>query len=229
VKRGWFVVLEGIDSSGKRTQLDLLTTRLKKTGRPVEAIDFPRYRGNVFGELVGRYLNGDFGRLDEISPYLAVLPYMIDQYLGGQCIEEWKAQGKIVVANRYFTSNVHQIAKLPPGGEREKYRRWLWRAGWEEFGIFKPDLVVVLLVPPAVSEKLATKKGKRAYLQERLLDIAEIDRGHQAAAYEEYRRTARDEPDWVTIDCLNRRGELEPAEEIHGKIWALLLERGIIS
>lgn len=226
---GSFIVLEGTDSSGKKTQLDLLAKRLSKEGYQVKTLDFPRYQGNAFGKLAGRFLNGEFGKLDEISPYLAVLPYMIDQYLGGQEIKKWVDQGKLVVTNRYFTSNVHQIAKFPKGEKREAFRRWLWPAGWKEFGIYKPDLIIVLLVPPSIARELTYQKGQRAYLQEKLLDIAEASQDHQSASYEDYKHTAGQEKDWLTIDCLDRDGKLKPPRAIHQEIWSVLADRKIVN
>ena len=47
----------------------------------------------------------------------------------------------MILSNRYFTSNVHQIAKLKTSAQK-KYRDWLWPAGYEDLGILKPDLVI---------------------------------------------------------------------------------------
>ena len=40
-KRGAFIVLEGLDRSGKTTQVKLLEERLAKAGRPVKTMRFP--------------------------------------------------------------------------------------------------------------------------------------------------------------------------------------------
>lgn len=226
--KGRFIVIEGIDGSGKKTQLDLLEKRLKRHGYQVEQLDFPRYQENAFGRLVGRYLAGEFGELGKVSPYFLVLAYMLDQYLGHRCIESWINDGRMVIANRYFTSNVHQIVKFPAGKEREKFRGWLWRTGWDELGLYKPDLVILLLVPPRVSRRLTGQKDQRVYLQEKLLDIAESDLDHQAAAYEEYRRTAGEEAGWVTLNCLDAKGNLKSPAQVHKEIWALLEDKKIV-
>src|SRR5216684_4178204 len=60
VPRGKLIALEGIDGSGKRTQLDLLASELDARGLATFRISFPRYE-SFCGELVGRYLNGEFG------------------------------------------------------------------------------------------------------------------------------------------------------------------------
>ncbi len=60
--RGKLIALEGIDGSGKRTQLDLLAGALDARGLPTFRISFPRYE-SFYGKLVGQYLNGEFGTL----------------------------------------------------------------------------------------------------------------------------------------------------------------------
>lgn len=52
------VALEGIDASGKQTQVRLLKERLAPHFVEVETLDFPHYQG-VAGGLVGRILKGE--------------------------------------------------------------------------------------------------------------------------------------------------------------------------
>lgn len=141
-KRGKFIVLEGIDGSGKDTQFRLLQKRFKKEGYRFLLADFPRYYDSRWGELVGHFLAGEFGSLKGVSPYLAALPYMLDEYTWTRDIGiPWIEKGGLIISNRYFTSNVHQIAKLKTSSQK-KYRDWLWTAGYKDLGILKPDLVI---------------------------------------------------------------------------------------
>ena len=40
---GRFIVIEGLDGSGKTTQSELLVNRLREQGKKVRALSFPRY------------------------------------------------------------------------------------------------------------------------------------------------------------------------------------------
>ena len=55
MKKGKFIVIDGIDGSGKATQTKLLVAKLKENGYKVKTIDFPQYEENFFGKMVGRY------------------------------------------------------------------------------------------------------------------------------------------------------------------------------
>lgn len=71
MKKGIFIVIDGTDGSGKATQTKLLSDRLEKSGHKVKTINFPQYKNNFLGKMVGRYLSGEFGTSSEVSPYLA--------------------------------------------------------------------------------------------------------------------------------------------------------------
>ena len=54
-------VIEGVDGSGKSTQIKLLKDFLEKRGSACEFLHFPRTDAPYFGELIGRFLRGEFG------------------------------------------------------------------------------------------------------------------------------------------------------------------------
>ena len=151
MKKGKFIVIEGTDGSGKATQLKLLYKRLRKIISKILLVDFPRYYDSVWGEMVGEFLVGKYGKFEEVDPHLMVLPYMIDQYTWSRNTgKPWIEKRGIILADRYFTSNVHQIAKLKTRAKKQ-YRDWLWPAGYDDLRIMRPDLVVFLDVPPDIS------------------------------------------------------------------------------
>ena len=71
---GILIAIEGIDGSGKHTQAKLLEHSLASRGYPVYATGFPQYE-SWFGQLVGKFLNGDYGLPREnLILYLRVPP-----------------------------------------------------------------------------------------------------------------------------------------------------------
>src|SRR5580700_4359932 len=67
---GKLIVLEGIDGSGKRTQMELLAGTFESRGIPFSQISFPNYHG-FFGKLIAQFLNGDFGSLGAVDPHFS--------------------------------------------------------------------------------------------------------------------------------------------------------------
>lgn len=228
MNKGKFIVIEGIDGSGKGTQTELLIERLKKENKEVVVDDYPHYETSFWGKHAGRMLTGEFGDLFSISPYMAVLPYILDEADGSKkIIGPALKEGKMVISNRFFTSNVHQIAKKPEN-EREEFANWLWEAGYNQTGIIKPDLVLVLLVNPLICRENILKKSERNYAKGQVMDQAEENFNHQMETAKEYKKMAQKEPEmWVLIDCC-REGKLMSREEINEKIWEEINKRGML-
>ena len=122
MKKGFFIVIDGTDGSGKATQTKLLAEKLKKSGRKVKTIDFPQYENNFFGKMVGRYLSGEFGKSSEVSPYLASILYAGDRFEEKETIEKWLNEGFVVIADRYASSNqIHQGGKISNSAKRKEF------------------------------------------------------------------------------------------------------------
>ena len=76
------IVLEGLDGAGKSTQLKMVTSYFTSLGRKVEYLHFPRYTAPVYGDLIAKFLRGDFGAIDQVHPQLGAL-LVADEYRGG--------------------------------------------------------------------------------------------------------------------------------------------------
>src|SRR3989344_4817774 len=100
-----FLVVEGTDGSGKAEQTRRLTERLTEEGVPLAVFDFPRY-GNPSCWFVERYLNGDFGGLNDVDPKTASLFYALDRYAAAPEIRPALAEGKTIISNHHARSNL---------------------------------------------------------------------------------------------------------------------------
>jgi len=150
-----------------------------------------------------------------------VLPYMIDQYTWSRDIgKSYKEKGGYILSNRYFTSNVHQVAKLS-GVAQKNFRDWLWPLGYKEIGLMKPDLVIFLDVPPKISFDLNKIKTKRKYLKGKKVDSAEKNWQHQERAYKEYLRAVKTNSYWKKVKCATN-GRIDTPEVIHERVWQIV-------
>lgn len=226
-RKGKLIVIDGGDGSGKTTQSKLLLTFLKNRGYKTAYVDYPRYYTSFHGRVVGRFLAGEFGQLDQVSPYLSSLAYAIDRAGTKEEMDECLEDGGIIVANRYATSSIaHQAAKLPRD-KRPEFISWLDELEYKVHKIPREDVVIYLYVPWKIGLKLTDKKTDRGYLNGAKADIAEKDLNHRKLSEEMYLFLARTRKNWITINCVENN-KILPKEIIHKKIIEILKKKKII-
>jgi len=227
---GKFVVIEGLDGSGKSTQNNLLAKHLAKEGYGVERIDFPQY-GTKSAGLVEEYLNGKYGSSEEVGPYRASVFYACDRYDASFKIRKWLEEGRMVVSDRYVASNVgHQGGKIKNKKKWKKFVKWLYDLEYNTFKIPKPNFTFILKTSPEFSLKLANKitdkekiAKRKAYLGDsRIRDIHEKDRKHLSGALWSYLEASKNFPEeFKVIECIKNKKLLNP-EVIHEEIWKII-------
>ncbi|MDI6778320.1 MAG: hypothetical protein QMD77_03950 [Patescibacteria group bacterium] len=219
-RKGLFVVIDGIDGSGKTTQLNLLVKKLKKEGSKIEKLDFPQY-GKKSAALVEEYLNGKYGTAGEVGPYRASVFYACDRYAASFRIKKWLSEGKVVISNRYVAASMgHQGGKIKNPEARKGFFKWLYNLEYDIFSIPKPDINIILHVEAATAQKLvASKKGhKREYIKKGKRDMHEKDLEHLWDAEKSFLEIARTFPGFVLIECM-KNGEIMTRREISSLIW----------
>ena len=207
-KRGRLIVFEGADGSGKTTQAKLLFKHLKKQKIPAEYISFPIYE-STWGKLVRRYLDGEFGDVGDVSPYLACVFYAGDRLSVSKKLFKWLKAGKIVVCNRYTGSNIaHQIVKIKNKKSKIKFMEWLEDFEYNQNKIPREDKVILLSVPVSFSQKLMKSKKK---------DIHERNKNYLADVVQIYEELERKRAYWKKVECVEN-GKLLSREKIHEKV-----------
>ena len=111
----------------------------------------------------------------------------------------------------------HQAGKIKNKKEREKFLKWLLELEYGIFEIPKPDLTVLLYVPPEVGQKFVDQKGERTYTKGVKRDIHEADLKHLQDAANAYLEVAK-KYKWTVIDYRKKDGILSLAE-VQAKIW----------
>jgi dTMP kinase len=211
------VALEGIDGTGKGTQAQRLVERIRSTGLRVELLSFPRYEATRFGQAIGDFLNGRFGTLDQVHPFLAAVLYAGDRFESRGLLDKACAEADIVVFDRFVASNLaHQGSRLPLD-QREDFVQRMQAIEHEVFGLPKTDLTILLELPADEAQKLVAKKEARTYT-EREADIQEADTSYLNGVSAVYQSLAEADADWRIVKCL-RDGDLRTIESISDEVW----------
>ncbi len=215
--RGAFFVIDGSDGSGKKTQTQLLTDRLKAEGYDVMSISFPSY-GEASAAMVESYLNGDFGNnAEDINPYVASSFYAVDRFAHSHILKQALSEGKIIIADRYVSSNLaHQGGKFIEAEERRAYMQWQYDFEHEKARLPKPTLNIILHVPTEISMQLVTDRGNKK-------DLHEKDEHHLRRAEETYLELANLFPNTELIECVENN-QLLTREQIHELVWGKVKE-----
>lgn len=223
ISRGKLLAIEGIDGAGKGTQIESLSRLLDQRGVPYVRFSFPRY-DSFFGRMVARFLNGEFGALEEVDAHFSALLFAGDRLEARRALEEALERGKVVLADRYVASNLaHQAARVEPR-RRKEFLAWLKRLEYEINGLPVEELVVYLRLPAAEAQRLVGRKSARAYTQ-RQRDLQESDLAHLEKAAQVYDLLAK-AANWATVECLDpATGKLRPPEQIHQAVLAAIEAR----
>lgn len=145
--RGKLICLEGIDGSGKETQVKLLLKFLK--GRKVSTYKYPDAK-SPFGKIIDKFLKKKI----ELGPLSQFIIYMLDIAKDQGEIERKLKEGETVLLDRYaFSTIAYQCSKGIPF---EKGVEMI-----ESMNFLKPDLVVLLDISPEVSVRRKEKQKER--------------------------------------------------------------------
>lgn len=213
-----FIVFEGIDGSGKGTQVALVAERLRALGKKVAILDFPRYR-HTSGFMVSKYLNGEYGSLKDVDAELGSMFYAIDRFDAKAETIKALEENDYVLANRYVSSSmIHQTTKLDSYEQIDAFLSWLYDLEYRIFGIPKPNRVLFLRISAETSAKMIAAKEKRDYIQSATnKDLHEKDASHLRKASELALYVASKFANWTIVEC-EEAGEMLPKEAITQKI-----------
>ena len=206
-----FIVLEGLDGSGKGTQTERLRQRLENEGKRVRVIDFPDYSSEGC-TLVKMYLDGKLGAdPDDTNAYSASMFFAADRYVS--FVTSWKAdyenEDTVIIANRYTTANAyHQLSKMPEG-EWDSFLEWLWDFEFSKLGLPRPDRVILLDMPERISSSMVRHRSEATG---RKMDIHETHEDYllkcrRAASY------VAEKCGWSVISCADEQADAPRTRE----------------
>jgi dTMP kinase len=169
--------------------------------------------------MVGKFLNGEFGSLQDVDPHFSALLYAGDRFEAKPRIQSALNQGKIVLVDRYVASNLaHQVARAS-AEKRSEFLRWIEHLEYSIYGLPREDLILYLRVPPSQAQKLVAQKSGRNYTRAKH-DIQEKSLSHLENAAEMYDMLSRSRP-WATIQCYDaQNNSLRLLEDIAAEVWS---------
>ena len=215
------IVLEGLDGAGKSTQVRKLRSYLEGIRPGLKYIHFPRYDAPVYGDLISRFLRGDFGSNETVHPQLVALLFAEDRHGACQELREALGHGGIVLLDRYVYSNIaYQCAKLANPDEKEALREWIINTEFGSFDLPRPDLNIFLDVPIDFVENSLVKNrdgADREYLHGGN-DIHEASIVFQKQVRDIYLRQVALDPGFIRIDCSGADGRMLPPDDIFAKV-----------
>lgn len=213
-------MIEGLDGSGKSTQLNLIQNYLEEKGVKYRYLHFPRLEEGVYGKLIARFLRGEMGANEQVDPYLVALIFAGDRAAAAPMVRSWIEAGDFVIVDRYVYSNIaFQGAKLPME-ERAALRDWILELEFEENALPRPDINLLLDVPMDFTRRqlAAQRSGEdRSYLKG-ARDIHEESMSFQEEVRKVYLGLEQHVDDLQIISCVKEDGSMMPAGSISEKL-----------
>jgi dTMP kinase len=218
MKKGKIFVLDGPDGCGKATQVQLLVAWLLSLGHMVSTLDFPRYYNNFFGKLIGQLQADKELKFAEQDPRIVSPLYAFDRFESKPQLEQWLAEGQVVVLDRYVSANqLHQAGKIQDLEKRKKFLELLDTMEHEILGLPRPDAVLYLNVPHHISLDLMNEKAAKKQYSEGEMDEVEKDNEYQLNARKSGVEMIKSNL-WKEIQCSDDGQTMLSKEIIHERI-----------
>ena len=214
-KHGMLIVMEGAcDGIGKSTQFKKLYDKLVSDGYTVVSHHFPSYN-TYHGAPVEKYLAGELGKINELSPYFINSLYATDRACAWyQKLKKDYDAGKIILLDRYTTSSIiYQSSVIDDLTERKKFIDYIEDYEYKKIGIAKPDMVIFLEAP---FDLVTEMRKNRVDYEGNKEDIHERNLEFMRKVYDNSLFVA-DYLKWDRIKC-SRNNEMLSIDMIHDKI-----------
>lgn len=207
VNKGKFIAFEGIDGSGKSTQIRLLNERMKKEGihcyTTMEPTDSP------IGSLIHQIMTGRIKTDNKVIAGLFVadrLDHLLNDING---IVNKINDGTTVITDRYyFSSYAYHSVDMPMD--------WVIKANEQSSNILRPTVTIFIDISADTAIERIAKNRQHQELFEKKSRLVQV-REKYFEAFEKL----KDEERVVVVD--GSRSEQEIAEDIWDKIKSMVI------
>jgi len=206
MKRGLFVVIDGLGGSGKSTQMELLKKRLKNkatyTKEPGGAPRAERIRDILKG--------GDGNALDPLTDFFLFWAARAEHMTA--LIKPALMKGKNVFCDRFDSST---FAMQVRGEEQKGLEKFFWECREASLGKFRPDIYIILDTPHGIAkdrrvsrlDRLGRKKNN-----DRFDERGEAYQNKVRAGYKEFAKKVGGH----VLDAS------QGSDEVHAQIWRIV-------
>ena len=222
MEKGRLIVFEGAcDGIGKSTQIELLRNKLELDGNVVVGHHFPTY-GTYHGAPVEEYLSGNFGNINDLSPYFINSLYAVDRACAWHSkLKSLYDEGKILLFDRYTTSSlIYQAAQIKDIEERKKFLDYVCDYEYDKLGIGRPDNVIFLYAPFDMITEMRKNRKQNDGIEN---DLHERDIEFMREAYDNAMFVA-EYLSWDMVQC-NDGDRLRTREDIHEEVCRLVRKK----
>ncbi len=145
---GKFIVFEGIDGAGKSTQVEMLSSHLRKLGHSVMLTAEPTSLES--GKAIRRALSGEESRSEEEMAAM----FALDRIAHNRELASTLAEGTHIICDRYYYSS------LAYQGQATDYS-WVKAMNIDCPAIRRPDICIYLdLTPEQSLERIKARNGE---------------------------------------------------------------------
>lgn len=218
IKVGKLIVIEGAtDGMGKTTQIERLKQHLEADGAKIATHHFPTYY-SYQGKGVEKYLAGDYGAPEDLSPYFVNNLYAYDRAVTWRSkLKDLYNKGRTILLDRYTTSSlIYQSALMKNTAEKKAFLDFVIDYEYNKLGIQKPDVVIFMHAPFELVEKMRTARQANEGITN---DIHERNLEFLQKVYQNSLFVAK-YLNWTMINCATADGKrMRSIEAIHKDIY----------
>ncbi len=208
--RGALIVFEGIDGSGKQTQIDLLLEKLSNENKPAVLFTYPDLTGE-YAEQLSAILSKD----QHLPPQQEFDAFAKDIEKDTRKIMQLVTSGNIVVCDRYIFSTICYQSAREGGVEHQPFTVDQAKKHAQQLTLATPGLAILLDLPSEVGLK---RKHAQKTRQNEQIHSFEKDAKFLEKVRQNYLQLAFAQfyTKWIIINATQK------PEKIHVDIYAYI-------
>lgn len=199
MKKGLFIVIDGLGGSGKSTQMELMKRQLPKAVFTKEPGGAPR------AEKIRQILKeGDGTPPDPMTDFFLFWAARAEHM--ASLIRPALSKGKVVFSDRFDSST---FAMQIRGDQQKKMEKFFWQTRKETLGKFEPDCYIILDTASGVAR---SRREGRKQGEDRFDDRGDAYQRRVRAGYIEFAKRMKGR-----VIAAN-----QGPDDIHAQIWKIV-------